>query len=112
MKAGLTATLSAISCECNYNYVQLSSHQSSQVQISSVQSMSSLISVLNLGLGKKWPMRGERRSQERRTMEKGKIHLDRISNGGRETGMMEPTMLSGRSWCKGNKRPRRPEQYI
>ena len=84
MKAGLTATLSAISCE--YNYVQLSSHQSSQVQISSVQSMSSLISVLNLGLGKKWPMRGERRSQERRTMEKGKIHLDRISNGGRETG--------------------------
>ena len=44
--------------------------------------MSCLIQVLNLGLGKKWPMRGERRSQERSTMEKGKIHLEGISNGG------------------------------
>ena len=86
--AGLTETLSAISCQSNLNYVQVSSHQSSQVQISPVQSMSSVILVLNLGLGKKWPMRGERRSHERRTMEKGKIHLEGILNGGRETGTM------------------------
>ena len=80
MADGLTEMLSAISCQSNYNYVQLSSHQSSRVQ-----SMSSLILVLNLGLGKKCPMRGERRSQESSTMEKGKIHLEGILNGARYT---------------------------
>ena len=41
-------------------------------------------------------------------MEKGRIHLKAIFKWGK--GEIEPTKLSGKSLCKENKTPRRPEQ--
>ena len=62
-----------------------------------------------LRLGKKWLMRGERRNQERQTMEKGRMHLE-ITLKLRLLEQIEPTRLSGISWYRGSKTPMRPDQ--